>query len=126
MSMVAGEGGADLDGWRPIQRGAGLELLPRADAAQRLAAGQRTAGNDGGQRLLAAAHQAPTGAPLLQVPLAHQLLAVNFMTLLDAAFMSWARTQDNWSADFMAAVGLSSGSSNGSSSSAGGEGKADM
>jgi protein Mpv17 len=26
----------------------------------------------------------------------HQLLVVNSMTVLDAAFMSWARNQDDW------------------------------
>lgn len=31
-----------------------------------------------------------------RVPLQHQLLAVNCMTMLDAAFMSWARSQDDW------------------------------
>jgi hypothetical protein len=55
------------------------------------------------------------------VPLAHQLLAVNFMTLMDAAFMSWARTQDDWAAGAMAALGIG-GSSGGSGAAA--EGKA--
>ncbi len=36
---------------------------------------------------------APT-AP--QVPLQHQLLVVNTMTIADAAFMSWARNQEDW------------------------------
>jgi protein Mpv17 len=39
------------------------------------------------------------------VPLAHQLLAVNFMTLLDAAFMSWARTQDDWASQVFGPLG---------------------
>lgn len=30
------------------------------------------------------------------VPLKHQLLVVNSMTILDAIFMSWARNQDDW------------------------------
>ncbi|PNH07347.1 Protein sym1 [Tetrabaena socialis] len=31
-----------------------------------------------------------------RVPLQHQLLAVNGMTLVDACFLSWARSQDDW------------------------------
>ncbi|KAG2488896.1 hypothetical protein HYH03_012526 [Edaphochlamys debaryana] len=31
-----------------------------------------------------------------RVPVEHQLLAVNAMTLLDAAFLSWARNQEDW------------------------------
>eukprot|EP00877_Chromochloris_zofingiensis_P012735 jgi/Chrzof1/7715/Cz02g34010.t1 len=31
-----------------------------------------------------------------KVPVHHQLLVVNSMTMLDAAFMSWARNQDDW------------------------------
>lgn len=34
----------------------------------------------------------------IKVPLAHQLLAVNLMTLVDASFLSWARSQDDWCA----------------------------
>eukprot|EP00775_Hariotina_reticulata_P011000 gene11000-11154_t len=40
--------------------------------------------------------------PLIQavnfslVPLKHQLLVVNTMTIIDACFMSWARNQDDW------------------------------
>jgi hypothetical protein len=30
------------------------------------------------------------------VPLKHQLLVVNTMTIFDACFMSWSRNQDNW------------------------------
>jgi hypothetical protein len=29
-------------------------------------------------------------------PVQHQLLAVNVFTLFDAAFMSWARHEDDW------------------------------
>uniref|UniRef100_A0A7S3VGX4 Peroxisomal membrane protein MPV17 n=1 Tax=Dunaliella tertiolecta TaxID=3047 RepID=A0A7S3VGX4_DUNTE len=32
----------------------------------------------------------------VKVPVQHQLLAVNFMTLVDASFLSWARNQENW------------------------------
>lgn len=31
-----------------------------------------------------------------KVPVAHQLLAVNVMSLLDASFLSWARSQEDW------------------------------
>lgn len=31
-----------------------------------------------------------------RIPVEHQLLAVNCMTLLDASFLSWARNQDDW------------------------------
>jgi hypothetical protein len=30
------------------------------------------------------------------VPLKHQLLVVNTMTIFDACFMSWSRNQDDW------------------------------
>ncbi|KAF5836930.1 hypothetical protein DUNSADRAFT_5261 [Dunaliella salina] len=32
----------------------------------------------------------------VKIPVQHQLLAVNFMTLVDASFLSWARNQENW------------------------------
>lgn len=32
----------------------------------------------------------------VRVPVEHQLLAVNFMTLVDASFLSWARGQESW------------------------------
>ena len=31
-----------------------------------------------------------------RIPVRHQLLAVNSMTLVDATFLSWARSQDDW------------------------------
>lgn len=34
----------------------------------------------------------------------HQLLVVNSMTVVDAAFMSWARNQDDWFGRFLAWV----------------------
>lgn len=36
------------------------------------------------------------------VPVRHQLLVVNMVTIVDAAFMSWARSQDDWLALVMA------------------------
>lgn len=39
-----------------------------------------------------------------RIPIEHQLLAVNFMTLLDASFLSWARTQEDWVATVSEAV----------------------
>lgn len=30
------------------------------------------------------------------VPLQHQLLVINLFTIIDAAFMSWARNQEDW------------------------------
>lgn len=38
------------------------------------------------------------------VPLQHQLLVINFFTIIDAAFMSWARNQEDWVAKVLAAV----------------------
>eukprot|EP00195_Chlamydomonas_chlamydogama_P009999 CAMPEP_0202906670 /NCGR_PEP_ID=MMETSP1392-20130828/39933_1 /ASSEMBLY_ACC=CAM_ASM_000868 /TAXON_ID=225041 /ORGANISM="Chlamydomonas chlamydogama, Strain SAG 11-48b" /LENGTH=189 /DNA_ID=CAMNT_0049595297 /DNA_START=112 /DNA_END=681 /DNA_ORIENTATION=- len=32
----------------------------------------------------------------IKIPVEHQLLAVNLMTLVDASFLSWARNQDDW------------------------------
>ncbi|PNW78760.1 hypothetical protein CHLRE_09g389208v5 [Chlamydomonas reinhardtii] len=39
-----------------------------------------------------------------RIPVEHQLLAVNGMTLIDACFLSWARSQDDWVATAMAAI----------------------
>jgi protein Mpv17 len=50
--------------------------------------------------------------PLIQavnfsiVPLKHQLLVVNTMTIVDACFMSWARNQDDWLSKARKWVGL--------------------
>ncbi|KXZ54269.1 hypothetical protein GPECTOR_5g358 [Gonium pectorale] len=38
-----------------------------------------------------------------RIPVEHQLLAVNGMTLIDACFLSWARSQDDWVATATAA-----------------------
>lgn len=38
------------------------------------------------------------------VPLKHQLLVINVFTIMDAAFMSWARNQEDWVAKVMAAL----------------------
>lgn len=40
------------------------------------------------------------------VPIKHQLLVVNCMTIFDAAFMSWARNQQDWLAKVMRALGM--------------------
>jgi len=36
------------------------------------------------------------GVNFLRTPVHHQLLVVNSLTVVDAAFMSWARAQDDW------------------------------
>ena len=38
------------------------------------------------------------------VPLAHQLLAVNMASLVDATFLSWARSQEDWVAVLLLAL----------------------
>lgn len=38
------------------------------------------------------------------VPVRHQLLAVNGMTLLDASFLAWARNQEDWLGSLLAAM----------------------
>lgn len=43
-----------------------------------------------------------------RIPVQHQLLAVNFMTLLDASFLSWARCQEDWVATILGVVGIRS------------------
>lgn len=45
------------------------------------------------------------------VPLKHQLLVINVFTIMDAAFMSWARNQEDWVTKVMAALQLGSSSS---------------
>lgn len=49
------------------------------------------------------------------VPLQHQLLVINVFTIIDAAFMSWARNQEDWVTKVLAA--LPGGNKGGSSSS---------
>uniref|UniRef100_A0A7S0RWM4 Peroxisomal membrane protein MPV17 n=1 Tax=Chlamydomonas leiostraca TaxID=1034604 RepID=A0A7S0RWM4_9CHLO len=39
-----------------------------------------------------------------KIPVNHQLLAVNCMTLVDASFLSWARSQENWVDTMMASL----------------------
>lgn len=48
------------------------------------------------------------------VPIKHQLLVINCFTIMDAAFMSWARNQEDWVTKVVAAF---QGSSKGKSSS---------
>jgi protein Mpv17 len=38
------------------------------------------------------------------VPVNHQLLVVNLATLVDAVFLCWARSQDDWVGTMMAAL----------------------
>ncbi|KAL6764378.1 hypothetical protein V8C86DRAFT_2475061 [Haematococcus lacustris] len=42
----------------------------------------------------------------IRVPVAHQLLAVNVMTILDASFLSFARSQSDWVATVAQALNL--------------------
>lgn len=49
------------------------------------------------------------------VPLRHQLLVINCFTIMDAAFMSWARNQTDWVPKVLAALGFQ-GDSNSSGS----------
>lgn len=49
------------------------------------------------------------------VPLKHQLLVINVFTIIDAAFMSWARNQEDWVGKVTAALqGKKHSSSSGS------------
>ncbi|KAG1653002.1 hypothetical protein FOA52_007857 [Chlamydomonas sp. UWO 241] len=43
-----------------------------------------------------------------RIPVKHQLLSVNLMSLLDACFLSWARNQEDWVSTAMAALHLRS------------------
>jgi protein Mpv17 len=49
------------------------------------------------------------------VPLQHQLLVINVFTIMDAAFMSWARNQEDWVTKVLAV--LPGGKSSSTSSS---------
>lgn len=48
------------------------------------------------------------------VPLQHQLLVINLFTIIDAAFMSWARNQEDWVNKVLVGLNLQGSSSSGS------------
>ncbi|GFR47713.1 hypothetical protein Agub_g9467 [Astrephomene gubernaculifera] len=50
-----------------------------------------------------------------RIPVEHQLLAVNAMTLVDACFLSWARAQEDWVSEAMGAFASWNGSRSSSS-----------